>query len=71
MSAAAGVMLVTPLLVVACCTAMTNAPPRRLNEANLPNAAAVPAGGEVAVEIVETGSEIVLILGKDAPQISP
>ncbi len=70
-SAAAGVMVVTLLLVVACCTAMTSAAPRRLNEANLPNAAAVPAGAQVAVEIVETGSEIVLILGKDAPQISP
>lgn len=70
-SAAAGVMVVTVVLIVTCCTALVNAARPRQNEANLPNAAVVPTGAQVDVEIVETGSEIVLILGKDAPETRP
>jgi hypothetical protein len=69
--AAAGVMVVTLALVVACCTAMASAAWLLPQEANLPNAATVPPGAQVAVEIVESGSTVFLILGKDAPQVGP
>ena len=65
-------MAVTLVLVVACCTAMAVAsPPNREREADLPNASALPAGPQVTVEMWRRGSEIVVILGKDAPEIIP
>ncbi len=71
--AAVGVSVITLLLTVALGTVMAAEPPSSIF---LPNPAPIAveafgAGSQVSVDLVATGNEIVLILGKDAPQPGP
>ena len=74
MRAATGASVITLLLTIALGTTMAAQPPSQpLPDVPLPNAArqAIEVAGadsQVTVEIVERGSEIVLILGKDVPK---
>lgn len=70
MKAAVVVLAAMLLSTVALGAAMAKSPPPRPAGPPAPTLETKIAGPQVAIEVVETGSAITLVLGKDAPQFA-